>query len=91
MDKFLIIAIIGLLLGFSIQYWIYRRKFYRRGPSGGEGFSSFEKSVFTRFFEQILKWISYVFIIIGILYLWRYSRQTNQNETSTKKSIEKIK
>lgn len=76
MNTLLIIGIIGLIIGFIIQYWIYRRKFYRRNSSGVEGFSSFEKSVFTRLFEQILKWISYVFIIIGILYLWRYYRHS---------------
>lgn len=76
MNKLLLIGIIGLFLGFIIQYWIYRRKFYRRNSSGNEGFSSFEKSVFTRFIEQVLRWISYIFIIIGILYLWRYYRHT---------------
>lgn len=74
MNKLLIIGIVGLLAGLVLQYWIYRRKFYRRNSSGNEGFSSFEKSVFTRFWEQILKWLSYIFIFIGILYFWRYFR-----------------
>ncbi len=79
MNTLLIIGIIGLIIGFIIQYWIYRRKFYRRNSSGVEGFSSFEKSVFTRLFEQILKWLSYLFIIIGILYLWRSCRTSNED------------
>ena len=87
MNKHLIIGIIGLLLGFIIQYWIYRRKFYRRNSSGVEGFSSFEKSVFTRLFEQILKWISYLFIIIGILYLWRSCRNSNENSSLRNQQI----
>ena len=64
MNKFLIIGIFGLLIGFMLQYLIYHRKFYRRNSSGNEGFSSFEKSVFTSFVEQILKCISYIFIVI---------------------------
>lgn len=76
MHMLLTIGIIALLLGFMFQYWLYRRKFYRRNSSGLEGFSSFEKSAFTRFFEQIVKWISYVLIILGILYIWRYYRHS---------------
>lgn len=83
MNKLLIIGIVALLVGFILQYWIYRRKFYRRNSSGNEGFSSFEKSVFTRFFEQILKWISYIFIIIGVIYLWRNYRHSKINEVSS--------
>lgn len=75
MNKLLIIGVIGLLLGFILRYWIDRRKFYIKNSSGIEGFSSFEKSVFTRFFEQILKWSSYVFIIIGVIYLFVASLQ----------------
>jgi len=70
MNSHLIIGIVALITGFLLQYWIHRRKFYRRNPSGAEGFSSFEKSFFTKIFEQILKWISCAFMIIGILYIW---------------------
>lgn len=76
MNILLIIAIISLLIGAVIRYWIYQRKFYRRNSSGLEAFSSYEKSVFTKFFELILKWISYIFIIISLLYLWRYARHS---------------
>lgn len=82
MKKLLIIGIAALLAGFILQYWIYRRKFYRRNSSGNKAFSSFEKSVFTRFFEQILKWLSYIFIIIGVLYLWRNYRHSKINKVS---------
>ncbi|ROS18340.1 hypothetical protein EDF65_2734 [Chryseobacterium nakagawai] len=61
---------------------MYRRKFYRRNSSGNEAFSSFEISVFTRFSEQILKWLSYIFIIIGVLYLWRNYRHSKINEVT---------
>lgn len=41
----LVIGIIFLVLGLALRYWINRRKFYRRGPMGAEGFSSYESSV----------------------------------------------
>lgn len=75
MDKpSLVLGIIALVIGFGLLYWINRRKFYRRGVAGLEGFSSYEKSVFVRFLERIGKWIAYLMIIIGLLCLWTSSR-----------------
>lgn len=68
----LIIAIIAIVLGAGIIYWINRRKFYRRNVAGLEGFSSFESSVFVRLLELIGRWIAYALIIIGILSLLMY-------------------
>lgn len=76
------LGIIALVSGLILRYWINRRKFYRRSPLGSEGFSNYEKSVLIRFFEWIGKWIAYALIILGILFLWNYSRQ--------KSAIEKI-
>lgn len=36
----LIVAIVAFVLGIGINYWINRRKFYRRNVAGLEGFSS---------------------------------------------------
>lgn len=66
----LIIAIIAFTLGIGINYWINRRKFYRRNMAGLEGFSSFEKSVFIGLTERIGKLIGYILILAGFLFLW---------------------
>ena len=76
----LVIGIIFLVLGLGLRYWINRRKFYRRSPTGAEGFSSYEKSVATRFLERIGKWVAYALIIFGLLSLWVYSREKKEKE-----------
>lgn len=76
----LVLGIIPLVIGIGLIYWVSRRKFYRRNALGAEGFSSFEASVFIRFVERIGKWIAYVLIIIGVLFLWSYSRQKKAYE-----------
>ena len=84
----LILGIIALVGGIALRYWINRRKFYRRSPTGSEGFSNYEKSVLIRFLERIGKWIAYVLIILGVLFLWSYSRQkaAKENVAKTEKS-----
>ncbi|WP_312336607.1 molybdenum ABC transporter permease [Sphingobacterium sp.] len=77
----LVIALIFLVPGLGLRYWINRRKFYRRSATGAEGFSSYEKSVAVRFLERVGKWIAYAMIIIGILGVAVY--------WSEKKDIEK--
>lgn len=74
----LVLGIIALILGLGIRYWINRRKFYRRSPTDAEGFSSYEKSVFVNFMERTGKWIAYLLIIFGILFLWTYYRQVQK-------------
>lgn len=76
----LVLGIIALVLGVGLRYWINRRKFYRRSPTGAEGFSSYEKSVAIKFIERIGKWIAYALIIFGLLFLWSYSRQKKAKE-----------
>jgi len=76
----LVIGIIFSVAGLAIRYWINRRKFYRRGPMGAEGFSSYESSVFIKFIERIGKWIAYGLIIFGLLSIWVYSREKKDKE-----------
>lgn len=76
----LVLGIIALVLGLGLRYWINRRKFYRRSPTGAEGFSSYEKSVIVTFLERTGKWIAYILIIFGLLFLWSYSRQKKAKE-----------
>lgn len=62
----LVIGVIFLVAGLGLRYWINRRKFYRRGPMGAEGFSSYESSVFIKLIEKVGKWIAYALIIFGL-------------------------
>ena len=47
---------------------------------GGEGFSSYESSVFIKFIERVGKWVAYAFIIYGLLSIWVYSREKKDKE-----------
>lgn len=76
----LVIGIIFSVAGLTLRYWINRRKFYRRGPMGAEGFSSYESSVFIKFIERIGKWIAYGLIIFGLLSIWVYTREKKDKE-----------
>jgi len=79
----LVLGIIALVLGLGLRYWINRRKFYRRSPTGAEGFSSYEKSVAIKFIERVGKWIADALIIVGVLFLWSYSRQKKAEEKAS--------
>lgn len=74
----LVIGIIFLVAGLALRYWINRRRFYRRSPTGTEGFSSYEKSVAIKFIEKVGKWIAYALIIFGLLSLWVYLREKKE-------------
>lgn len=76
----LILAILSLLLGIGLIYWINRRKFYRRNIAGLEGFSSFEASVFIRFIERIGKWLAYVLILFSLFLFFIYSKEKERIE-----------
>lgn len=71
----LLSGILCLLIGLGLQFWIGKRRFNRKNIIGLEGFSSYEKMLFVRFIERIGKIISYVVILLGILFLWVYSQQ----------------
>ncbi|MBX9887865.1 MAG: molybdenum ABC transporter permease [Flavobacteriaceae bacterium] len=85
------LSIVSLFIGLSLRYWINRRKFYRRGPMGVEGFSSYEKAVVITFFERVTKWISIGFIIFGLLILWSYSRKKASEKKLTQIKVENVK
>ncbi len=91
MNPALFLGIIALIIGVSLRYWINRRKFYRRGPMGVEGFSSYEKAVVITFFERVTKWISIGFIIFGLLILWSYSRKNSSEKKLTQIKVENVK
>ncbi|ASV79750.1 molybdenum ABC transporter permease [Elizabethkingia anophelis] len=79
----LIIGIIFLVAGLALRYWINRRRFYRRSPTGAEGFSSYEKSVAIKFVERVGKWVAYALIIFGLLSLWVYSKEKKEIAAKT--------
>tara|TARA_R110002124_G_scaffold78148_1_gene208794 strand:+ start:567 stop:842 length:276 start_codon:yes stop_codon:yes gene_type:complete len=91
MNPELFIGITALIIGVGLRYWINRRKFYRRGPMGVEGFSSYEKAVVITFFERVTKWISIGFIIFGLLILWSYSRKNSSEKKLTQIKVENVK
>ena len=87
----LVIGIIFLVSGLALRYWINRRKFYRRGPMGAEGFSSYEKSVAIKFLERIGKWAAYLMIIFGALAIWAYSRDKDSGGKNAGRDATEIK
>jgi len=76
----LVLAILSLIIGFGIIYWINRRKFYRRNVAGLEGFSSFETSVFIRFLERLGKWLAYILILFNVLLFLLYNSEKKRLE-----------
>lgn len=76
----LVIGIIFLVAGLGLRYWINRRKFYRRGPMGAEGFSSYEKSVAIKILERFGKWIAYAMIIWALLCFGAYFHEKKEKE-----------
>ena len=87
MTPLLVMGIGFLILGLALRYWINRRKFYRRGPAGSEGFSSYERSVIITLAERFGKWIAYALIILGIGFLWT-ARTFKKDQERRQKNIE---
>lgn len=85
----LILAILSLLSGIGLIYWINRRKFYRRNVAGLEGFSSFEASLFIRFIERIGKWFAYALILFSLFLFFIHSLEKESKEDK-KKRIEMV-
>ena len=75
MDASLVLGIMALVAGLGLRYWINRRRFYRRSPTGAEGFSSYESSVIIKNTERMGKLVAIALIILGVLFLWSHSRQ----------------
>jgi len=81
----LILAILFLLSGVGLIYWINRRKFYRRNVAGLEGFSSFESSLFIRFIERIGKWLAYALILFSLFLFFIHSLEKERIEDKKKR------
>lgn len=75
MDASLVLGIMALVAGLGLRYWINRRRFYRRSPTGAEGFSSYESSVIIKNAERMGKLVAIALIILSVLFLWSHSRQ----------------
>jgi len=59
-------AIVSIIVGMVMIYFVNRRKFNRRTFTGIEAFSSYEASVATRFTEYVVKLIAIGLILFGI-------------------------
>ncbi len=62
-----ILCLILIVLGWTIKYWMNRRKFYRRNAAGIEGFKSYENMRLTVLLENLGWLIGNILITIGIL------------------------
>lgn len=56
-----------LLLGLFIRYLIGRRRFNRRGISGLQHYSGYERAVLTTFLEGLFGWLAIALIAAGLL------------------------
>ena len=64
-----IIGLAMLVIGFTINYIIARRKFNRRSITGLEEFKSFEDAWLTKLIETFGSLVAKLFILIGIFIL----------------------
>lgn len=80
----LVLGIIPIVIGIALIYWIGRRKFYRRSMTGAEGFSSYESSIVIRFIERLGKWIAYILIIIGLVFIWSHFQMKKEKGNQEK-------
>lgn len=73
MDVFFVTVGLALLIGgFAFRVYVYRRRFYRRGPGGLQHFPSYRKAVLIRMYEGFLMFVSIPMMILGIVivFLW---------------------
>ncbi len=77
MNTIIILAIVCLFLSIAIYIFVGRRKFYRRNQSGIETFRTYSSSVLTPLGERILKLVSLLLFIAGLLLLvvWYFANQ----------------
>lgn len=76
----LIMGILALSIGIFLWYWIGKRQFNRRNFARLEGFKSYEKAVLIRTFERIGKFLAFILILAGALFLLGYSLQKKKVE-----------
>ncbi|WP_051951556.1 hypothetical protein [Flavobacterium sp. ASV13] len=65
----IIFGVLALLIGIILKLYIGRRRFYRRSPSGAEGYKNYRSALLTPFWESILTFIGGLLIIFGIIAL----------------------
>jgi ABC-type multidrug transport system permease subunit len=77
MNTIIILAIVCLFLSIAIYIFVGRRKFYRRNQSGIETFRTYSSSVLTPLGERILKLVSFLLFIAGLLLfvVWYFANQ----------------
>jgi len=77
MNTIIILAIVCLFLSIAIYIFVGRRKFYRRNQSGIETFRTYSSSVLTPLGERILKLVSLLLFIAGLLLfvVWYFANQ----------------
>ena len=83
----LVMGITPVVIGIALIYWIGRRKFYRRSMTGAEGFSSYESSIVIRFIERLGKWVAYILIIIGLVFIWSHFQMKKEKDSHTEEVI----
>lgn len=76
-------ALLILLLGFGLRYWINRRRFHRRIANGLEAFPNYEKATLINFMERICKLIAFVLIFLGLFLLLSYYIKIKKKENET--------
>ncbi|EHO11007.1 hypothetical protein HMPREF9714_01436 [Myroides odoratimimus CCUG 12901] len=82
---FLILAILCIISGIGLIYWVNRRRFYKRNVAGLETFSCYESSLLTRFLERLGKWLAYALIILSIPLWGIYSSEKKRIERKQQK------
>lgn len=77
MNTIIILGIICLFLSIAIYIFVGRRKFYRRNQSGIETFRTYSSSVLNPLGERILKLVSFLLFIAGLLLfvVWYFANQ----------------
>jgi hypothetical protein len=66
---FYVVGIVFILLSIYLSYWRGKRKFNRRNMAGLETFSTYEKSLTTRWLENSASFISILLMVLGIIIL----------------------
>jgi prolipoprotein diacylglyceryltransferase len=66
---FYIVGITLVLLSLYLSYWRGKRKFNRRNMAGLETFKSYDSSLLAHWLEDSARFLSTVFMILGIIIL----------------------
>lgn len=59
-------GIILIAIGIAIRLYIGRRRFYRRGITGMQQFSSYAKALIITLLEGLFHWVANCIILFGI-------------------------